>query len=178
MKMAAEEMLMIRPLRCCRIWGTTALLASHTPRTLTAISSSHSAWPISQKGFIVMVEKIAALLTRTSRRPNWRTVVATISRQLVSSATSVRTKVAWPPAARHSSATAFPFASFSSATTTRAPSSTSRCARSEEHTSELQSRQYLVCRLLLEKKKKKDKRKTRNTTSIIMKQLTTLTVLV
>src|SRR5258707_8432478 len=29
------------------------------------------------------------------------------------------------------------------------------CPRSEEHTSELQSRQYLVCRLLLEKKKKK-----------------------
>src|SRR6476620_12268261 len=32
---------------------------------------------------------------------------------------------------------------------------TQRPARSEEHTSELQSRQYLVCRLLLEKKKKK-----------------------
>src|SRR3712207_8926330 len=31
----------------------------------------------------------------------------------------------------------------------------SRFRRSEEHTSELQSRQYLVCRLLLEKKKKK-----------------------
>src|SRR3712207_6954418 len=30
--------------------------------------------------------------------------------------------------------------------------------RSEEHTSELQSRQYLVCRLLLEKKKKNDKK--------------------
>src|SRR3712207_6874438 len=29
-----------------------------------------------------------------------------------------------------------------------------RQQRSEEHTSELQSRQYLVCRLLLEKKKK------------------------
>src|SRR3712207_6958994 len=29
-----------------------------------------------------------------------------------------------------------------------------RFFRSEEHTSELQSRQYLVCRLLLEKKKK------------------------
>src|SRR3712207_494294 len=29
--------------------------------------------------------------------------------------------------------------------------------RSEEHTSELQSRQYLVCRLLLEKKKNKKK---------------------
>src|SRR3712207_8117333 len=31
-----------------------------------------------------------------------------------------------------------------------------RSARSEEHTSELQSRQYLVCRLLLEKKKNTD----------------------
>src|SRR3712207_6930625 len=29
-----------------------------------------------------------------------------------------------------------------------------KAQRSEEHTSELQSRQYLVCRLLLEKKKK------------------------
>src|SRR3712207_7738658 len=34
----------------------------------------------------------------------------------------------------------------------------SRALRSEEHTSELQSRQYLVCRLLLEKKKKKTSR--------------------
>src|SRR3712207_7319535 len=33
---------------------------------------------------------------------------------------------------------------------------TGASARSEEHTSELQSRQYLVCRLLLEKKKKKN----------------------
>src|SRR5438445_9929702 len=32
--------------------------------------------------------------------------------------------------------------------------------RSEEHTSELQSRQYLVCRLLLEKKKKSQAPKT------------------
>src|SRR3712207_7167054 len=41
-----------------------------------------------------------------------------------------------------------------------------RVDRSEEHTSELQSRQYLVCRLLLEKKKKKtlkSKTNTRNT---------------
>src|SRR3712207_7217087 len=37
-------------------------------------------------------------------------------------------------------------------------------ARSEEHTSELQSRQYLVCRLLLEKKKKKYQRETDNRT--------------
>src|SRR5947209_9882349 len=34
------------------------------------------------------------------------------------------------------------------------PRSAMMAMRSEEHTSELQSRQYLVCRLLLEKKKK------------------------
>src|SRR3712207_6962789 len=34
-----------------------------------------------------------------------------------------------------------------------ARSTTPGASRSEEHTSELQSRQYLVCRLLLEKKK-------------------------
>src|SRR3712207_7291109 len=49
----------------------------------------------------------------------------------------------------------------SAARSTRALSRRARAAspavaarRSEEHTSELQSRQYLVCRLLLEKKKK------------------------
>src|SRR5690349_23893314 len=35
--------------------------------------------------------------------------------------------------------------------------------RSEEHTSELQSRRDLVCRLLLEKKKKKKTKPTKNT---------------
>src|SRR3712207_7182529 len=40
------------------------------------------------------------------------------------------------------------------AATTHADSAAARHRRSEEHTSELQSRQYLVCRLLLEKKKK------------------------
>src|SRR5690349_22832363 len=38
-----------------------------------------------------------------------------------------------------------------------------RLSRSEEHTSELQSRRDLVCRLLLEKKKKKKKDKTKKT---------------
>src|SRR3712207_8424884 len=41
---------------------------------------------------------------------------------------------------------------FTAGFSTTCPKSMSR--RSEEHTSELQSRQYLVCRLLLEKKKK------------------------
>src|SRR3712207_7562305 len=41
--------------------------------------------------------------------------------------------------------------SFAAGSVKRDPSPSRR--RSEEHTSELQSRQYLVCRLLLEKKK-------------------------
>src|SRR5436309_9945862 len=42
-------------------------------------------------------------------------------------------------------------------TATRCRSTGSLDFRSEEHTSELQSRENLVCRLLLEKKKKKKK---------------------
>src|SRR2546422_4461244 len=41
-----------------------------------------------------------------------------------------------------------------------------RAHRSEEHTSELQSRLHLVCRLLLEKKKKKNKQTAENTNTI------------
>src|SRR3712207_8195453 len=50
------------------------------------------------------------------------------------------------PIPRHESTRAWPAA---------APPASTGHSRSEEHTSELQSRQYLVCRLLLEKKKKK-----------------------
>src|SRR5438552_11500312 len=52
-----------------------------------------------------------------------------------------------PPASR-SPGTPPPFLLWDSAARTGAP-----CLRSEEHTSELQSPDHLVCRLLLEKKK-------------------------
>src|SRR2546422_6162242 len=42
--------------------------------------------------------------------------------------------------------------------------------RSEEHTSELQSRLHLVCRLLLEKKKKTEKRRIQRLTTEMLKQ--------
>src|SRR2546429_4525413 len=45
--------------------------------------------------------------------------------------------------------------------------------RSEEHTSELQSRLHLVCRLLLEKKKKQNKRYQRNSTKSTHTSFTT-----
>src|SRR3712207_7150329 len=63
------------------------------------------------------------------------------------SAVSVR-----PAPRRRASPTA---STMSSATETAiGPTPSVPSTRSEEHTSELQSRQYLVCRLLLEKKKK------------------------
>src|SRR5688572_31078023 len=43
-------------------------------------------------------------------------------------------------------------------------------ARSEEHTSELQSQSNLVCRLLLEKKKKIQNKKKRNNNIIVNKE--------
>src|SRR3712207_7024101 len=68
-----------------------------------------------------------------------------------------------PPPSGHSPATPLSISTAPSTRSRSAPASwrcaalTSRAsARSEEHTSELQSRQYLVCRLLLEKKKKHD----------------------
>src|SRR3712207_7883780 len=57
------------------------------------------------------------------------------------------------PSARSQPCSCWP-SSASWASCSRSSSSTSPSPRSEEHTSELQSRQYLVCRLLLEKKKK------------------------
>src|SRR5690349_22821478 len=49
-----------------------------------------------------------------------------------------------------------------SARTSRPRWASSATPRSEEHTSELQSRRDLVCRLLLEKKKKKDNKTRRH----------------
>src|SRR3712207_7995045 len=54
------------------------------------------------------------------------------------------------PTSRRATARRFPAAT---GTRRAATSASPPAARSEEHTSELQSRQYLVCRLLLEKKK-------------------------
>src|SRR2546425_3116734 len=58
------------------------------------------------------------------------------------------------PCARPASRRSSPTASFGSPSSPGGPCR-ERATRSEEHTSELQSLAYLVCRLLLEKKKKK-----------------------
>src|SRR2546422_3011841 len=48
---------------------------------------------------------------------------------------------------------------WTSASSRNAASKSYRASRSEEHTSELQSRLHLVCRLLLEKKKQPEREK-------------------
>src|SRR3712207_9112970 len=69
-----------------------------------------------------------------SSRPRWS--AAMLSTTPTSQRSKARPRLRMPPRAVSSTAN-------------------STSGRSEEHTSELQSRQYLVCRLLLEKKKKK-----------------------
>src|SRR3712207_8881300 len=61
----------------------------------------------------------------------------------------------YEPSSSLASVTSISPGKLSFAASTIAPRLSRNCcsSRSEEHTSELQSRQYLVCRLLLEKKK-------------------------
>src|SRR5258705_8373579 len=68
-------------------------------------------------------------------------------------------KAAISPKSPRRSKSAIRFKSFDSTRCKEIPPSTSTpaAARSEEHTSELQSLRHLVCRLLLEKKKKLNK---------------------
>src|SRR5438445_6079568 len=63
--------------------------------------------------------------------------------------TLFRSQIAWPVLALRGCRSAAGYCPRDARGAVRQP------RRSEEHTSELQSRQYLVCRLLLEKKKKK-----------------------
>src|SRR5947209_9737220 len=93
--------------------------------------------------------------TSTSRRV-WLTPKATRKTCNPSARLTMKARFAVAAHGRASAAGARP---------NRAPSAarnwpTTPRMRSEEHTSELQSRQYLVCRLLLEKKKKKKEHNT------------------
>src|SRR3712207_8954496 len=91
------------------------------------------------------------------RRPPISTLLpyTTLFRSLLPSKTgsiALRDDDVQPPNVAATQSLRISFCAFSAKTVgSDAPSS---ATRSEEHTSELQSRQYLVCRLLLEKKKK------------------------
>src|SRR6266498_1844113 len=68
------------------------------------------------------------------------------------------TSSAWKPRTSRRTSTATWRGGRTWSAVTKAREIASVCSRSEEHTSELQSRPHLVCRLLLEKKKKKQKK--------------------
>src|SRR5258707_15430765 len=96
------------------------------------------------------------------RRPQWRMLSLSIPIALItcefraSDSAAASASAACRPAWPRRSEVAFWLISAISA---RAKPDTT-AMRSEEHTSELQSRQYLVCRLLLEKKKRIKKEET------------------
>src|SRR2546422_8274647 len=66
------------------------------------------------------------------------------------------TKLRWPFGPSHSMRDTTSRCCFSNPISISTPPANWRKSRSEEHTSELQSRLHLVCRLLLEKKKKNE----------------------
>ena len=112
---------MMRPHFARRIAGNTARAQRNGPVRLTRSTRSHSSSGIWSNGRISSVEKMPALLMSTSMRPYSSSTISIISLIEASSATSVVTASAWPPASRISSDTAAAFASFSSAMTARAP---------------------------------------------------------
>src|SRR3712207_8032761 len=88
------------------------------------------------------------------RRPPRSTLFpyTTLFRSVVGSDSSSPYSFAWD-STQLANGTATITARASDAAGNQTTSSSRTVTRSEEHTSELQSRQYLVCRLLLEKKK-------------------------
>src|SRR5690606_40747737 len=103
---------------------------THTPDTYPHTLSLHDALPISSTGKL-------SIMVRSSRSACARRWVVRRCARRPRSANTAR-----PTHATISNSVS-------------APSHIAlRCQRSEEHTSELQSRENLVCRLLLEKKKK------------------------
>src|SRR3712207_7495686 len=86
------------------------------------------------------------------RRPPRSTLFpyTTLFRSSFASARAIATRCCWPP---ESWAGRLCIRSDSDTLSRSASARRFAAGRSEEHTSELQSRQYLVCRLLLEKKK-------------------------
>src|SRR3712207_5574198 len=136
--------------------------SSHSDSALpSGVGKRCHAWAASSAGSLVLRRRVrrwrgeSASARQSKSEPSWVSpyltavptsraalVVSSFSFCRVSSSSGISSMVASPArpriAWRYGSRSAYPLP----------------CLRSEEHTSELQSRQYLVCRLLLEKKKK------------------------
>src|SRR5215813_2300768 len=138
-----EPLLMMRPPlgSWAFIWRNASCVHRKAPVKLVLTAECHWSYVRSSSG--TEGENWPALLNRRSSLPNSSFVLVKTARTDAGSPTwevtaSIRTPEARPSVAVTSSG------------------SERRPDRSEEHTSELQSRPHLVCRLLLEKKKKKN----------------------
>src|SRR5690606_41568685 len=109
---------------------TPSICADHTPPPDIYTLSLHDALPISEAG------SVGPFLARS------RTAYPLTAPEPVPAGSAARPACGAPSGAPSTTVTGMPC---------RSPES----ARSEEHTSELQSRENLVCRLLLEKKNTK-----------------------
>src|SRR3989449_6695983 len=94
---------------------------------------------------------VVSLALRSTGRSTLATPANARSR-VATSATTLSTFTPWATSLARSGSRSIPLSSWSQSPP---PARWSSAARSEEHTSELQSRLHLVCRLLLEKKKQK-----------------------
>lgn len=120
LKHVLEPMLMILPEPRATMWGYTALMQSHAPRTLTSKVRSHTTMDTSVNGPRVVSENMAALLISTSMRPNRSMAACAMANVDASLLTSVVTERHSPPEPASSPTTGEP--SSTSAMTTRAPS--------------------------------------------------------
>ena len=124
-------MLTIDPPPCSRITGIACLHPSIGPRRLTAMTRSHVSTSMSAtaRSFANCAGSVsAALLWRTSRRPNSRTAIATIAATWSSSLTSASMASARPPSSVMARATRSASAPRMSSTRTDAPSAAKSCA--------------------------------------------------
>src|SRR6267154_1154730 len=139
--------------RKCRSCETNSMVPSYCERAVMSISFvAMSRWLVGSSSTRKFggSNSIFAITSRAFSPPD-------STRHLFSTSSPENPKQ--PASARSEPCPACGNASSSDSNTVRSPSRRSMacCARSEEHTSELQSPVHLVCRLLLEKKKKKKK---------------------
>src|SRR5690606_41073230 len=114
----------------------------------------HDALPILATAAAALIEISPAFSASTTSGAAWvwmRSIIATwLALSLASRASSARLT----GTGSHGGRSSCPALAFRASAASAASASAASAARSEEHTSELQSRENLVCRLLLEKKKK------------------------
>src|SRR6266702_8052347 len=133
--------------------GFASIMAAPAQAASSEINTADTAWMIVATALVLMmtIPGLALFYSGMVRKKN---VLATMAQSLGGASGGLGGR---PDAVLGLSCCLRSAGSCSSIAAWRAPAIGCPIQRSEEHTSELQSRGHLVCRLLLEKKKKKSK---------------------